>query len=141
VLLQFVLLAAIAAAGFMARVGSHGLVILVGGAMAVIGLVIAGLGIVHLGESLSPMPRPRHEAALVERGVYGHVRHPIYSGVILLAVGWSIATMSPLALLLSALLALVLDLKSRREEAWLRERFADYSDYTTRTKRFIPGIY
>jgi protein-S-isoprenylcysteine O-methyltransferase Ste14 len=33
------------------------------------------------------------------------------------------------------------DLKARREERWLRERFADYDDYARRVKRFIPGFY
>jgi protein-S-isoprenylcysteine O-methyltransferase Ste14 len=135
------LLLAIGAAGLVARVGSHGLVILAGGALAALGLAIAGLGIIQLGQSLSPMPRPRHDASLVERGLYRHVRHPIYSGLILLAVGWSIATMSPLALLLSAVLAVVLDLKSRREEAWLIERFDGYADYAARTRRFVPRVY
>jgi protein-S-isoprenylcysteine O-methyltransferase Ste14 len=45
------------------------------------------------------------------------------------------------ALALSVVLAIVLDLKARREEEWLRERFPDYAAYAARTKRFIPGIY
>ena len=42
---------------------------------------------------------------------------------------------------LDALLAVVLDLKSRREEIWLRERFPEYKAYAARTRKFIPGIY
>jgi protein-S-isoprenylcysteine O-methyltransferase Ste14 len=139
--LQVVLLVAIAAAGFIARVGSHGLVILAGGALILLGLAVGFRGVRDLDRSLSPLPRPSATAELVEHGVYRRVRHPIYTGVILAAVGWSIATMSPLALVLSALLAVLLDLKSRREEAWLRERFAGYAEYARRTKRFIPGLY
>ena len=39
-------------------------------------------------------------------------------------------------------LALLLDLKSRREEAWLRERVDGYEDYYRRTpRRFVPFVY
>ena len=35
----------------------------------------------------------------------------------------------------------LLDLKARREEAWLSERFEGYAAYMRRTRRFIPGLY
>jgi len=62
-------------------------------------------------------------------------------GLILAAFGWSLATASVAALALSALLAIVLDLKSRREEHWCLGHFKNYADYRSRTNRFIPGIY
>jgi protein-S-isoprenylcysteine O-methyltransferase Ste14 len=112
-----------------------GFVVLVGG------LVIFGLGIAALGSSLSPLPAPMSTGVLVDRGLYRFVRHPIYTGLVLAAGGGSIYAVSPLALGLTALLAVVLDLKSRREEVWLRERYAGYAVYAERTKRFIPGLY
>ena len=39
------------------------------------------------------------------------------------------------------LLAIWLDLKSRREEGWLRGRYPEYEAYRQRTRRFIPGAY
>ena len=113
----------------------------VGLGMLVVGLIVFGLGIVTLGSSLSPLPAPMPSAELVERGIYRFIRHPIYTGLILAALGGSIYTVSPLALGLTALLAVVLDLKSRREEIWLRERFPEYKAYAARTRKFIPGIY
>jgi protein-S-isoprenylcysteine O-methyltransferase Ste14 len=112
-----------------------GLVVLIGG------LIVFGLSVVTLGNSLSPLPAPKPSAELVERGLYRSIRHPIYSGLVLAALGGSIYTVSPLALGATALLAVVLDLKSRREEIWLCERFAGYAAYAARTKRFIPGLY
>jgi len=32
-------------------------------------------------------------------------------------------------------------LKSRREEAWLTERFPGYDAYRRRTRRFLPGLW
>lgn len=113
----------------------------VGLVILVVGLIVFGLGIVTLGSSLSPLPAPMPSAELVERGIYRFIRHPIYTGLILAALGGSIYTVSPLALGLTALLAVVLDLKSRREEIWLRERFPEYKAYAARTRKFIPGIY
>ncbi len=35
-----------------------------------------------LGQNLTPLPHPRHDGQLVQTGIYGLVRHPLYSGVI-----------------------------------------------------------
>ena len=77
----------------------------------------------------------------METGAYRLARHPIYGGIILGSVGWGLLTASPLALGLAAVLFGFFDLKSRREEAWLAERFGGYAAYRTRTKRFIPWLY
>jgi putative ABC transport system permease protein len=46
-----------------------------------------------------------------------------------------------LAALAAVLLALVLDLKRRREEAWLLARFEGYEAYRLRTKALVPFVY
>jgi len=69
------------------------------------------------------------------------VRHPVYGGAILVGLGWSLAA-APLGLAPTALLAVLFDLKARREEAWLIERFPDYAVYRLRTRwRFVPWLY
>jgi hypothetical protein len=35
----------------------------------------------------------------------------------------------------------VLDLKSRREEVWLTQKYPGYAALARRTKKFVPGIY
>lgn len=94
-----------------------------------------------LGPSLTALPAPGRDARLVEGGIYARLRHPIYLGVILLAAGWAFFVASLPALVVAALLAVWLDLKARREEAWLAERFPAYRDYRGRTSRFLPGLY
>ena len=74
-------------------------------------------------------------------GVYRLVRHPIYGGVILIALGSSLVW-SPLALLPTALLVVLFELKSRREESLLLERFPGYETYRRRVRwRFVPGLH
>jgi len=145
VALQMLLLLAIASGGWLFRGAWSGVVqqvlLVVGGLLVVAGLAIAALGVVSLGPSLSAMPRPTDQAVQISHGVYGRIRHPIYAGLVCAAVGWSLVTASLVALALSGVLAVVLDLKARREEEWLRERFADYPAYAARTKRFIPRLY
>ncbi|MBI3746105.1 MAG: isoprenylcysteine carboxylmethyltransferase family protein [Chloroflexi bacterium] len=92
-------------------------------------------------DALTAVPRPRDEARLVEGGVYGLVRHPIYGGLILGGLGWSLARSSVVAFLGSVALLVFFDLKRRREEAWLEEGFAGYSAYKARTRRLIPWLY
>ena len=113
----------------------------VGIVLIVSGLALAGRGILDLGANLTPFPRPRRTGELVERGVYAFLRHPIYAGLVLLAVGWSLARPSGLGALLSLALALFLDLKARREEEFLAATFPGYRAYRRRTSRFIPRVY
>ena len=112
--------------------------VLIGGA----GLVLGAAGVLRLGrKNLTPFPRPKHGAALVEDGVYAVVRHPIYGGLSLAALGWALARRSPPTLGLSILLFLFFEIKSRREERWLRQTFPRYAAYQHRVKKLIPLIY
>ena len=98
-------------------------------------------GIWDLGSNLTVFPRPRQGSRLVETGAYRLVRHPIYWGLILGAIGWGLATASPLSLVAAAVLAGFFDLKSRREEAWLAREIDGYDRYRRRTRRLVPWIY
>ena len=111
-----------------------------------IGLVAAALlgsGIAELrrARALTAVPHPLPDAQLVERGAYRLVRHPIYGGLILGALGLAIITPWIGTFGAVALLAIVLDLKRRREEAWLTERYSGYAAYRGRTKALFPLLY
>ncbi len=98
-------------------------------------------GLWDLRAALTPFPRPLDGAPLIESGAYRVIRHPIYSGIILGAVGWGLFTGSVWVLVASALLFLLFAGKSRREEVWLADTHPGYGDYQRRTKRLIPRIY
>ena len=110
-------------------------------ALIVLGLVVAALAAWNLGRSLTPLPYPKKNAELVTTGLFGYVRHPIYFGVILLAFGWGIYTQGTLTLCYAFVLAVFLDMKSRREEIWLCQKFPDYQRYQKTTRKLIPYIY
>jgi protein-S-isoprenylcysteine O-methyltransferase Ste14 len=142
VLIQGVLLVMVAAAGWSLGPDWSGPLRLVGiggGTMLIAGgIVLAVRGVIDLGGAVTPLPRPRDGAALVETGAYAFVRHPIYSGLILAAFGWAIAQGSIVAVALAVTLAAFLRLKSAREEAWLELRYPAYAAYRARTRRLIP---
>lgn len=114
----------------------------------VIGLVLGGLGgllvlsgLVSLGSNLTAVPRPKEDAHLVEHGAYRWVRHPIYSGIIFGAFGLGLLRGGWLSLLYALILLLFFDVKSRREEKWLREKYRDYPAYQQRVCKLIPFLY
>lgn len=109
-------------------------------ALVVAGVVVA-LGVRGLGASLTPLPRPGLDAEMVDSGVYARIRHPIYGGLILAALGWAVLTRSLPSFGIAVLLAIFLDAKARREEGWLLDRYPTYAAYRRRTKRFLPGVY
>ena len=112
-----------------------------GMAIGIVGWVLFVAGLVGLGSSVTPFPRPSERSTLRTGGAYRLVRHPIYGGSMLVAFGWSLIS-SPLALFGTAFLAILFELKSRHEESMLMERFPEYEAYRRRVRRrFIPGVH
>ncbi len=109
--------------------------------VGLLGLFAIAAGATALGPSLSVLPRPHHDAAFVSDGVYRRVRHPIYTGVILLAAAWALYRGSLLHVTLAVAIAVFFAAKAVREEQWLLERFPEYEAYRRRTKRFVPWIF
>jgi protein-S-isoprenylcysteine O-methyltransferase Ste14 len=105
------------------------------------GSLLALAASVRLGRSLTPLPYPRDGATLAQSGPYAIVRHPIYSGVLLLAFGWALYAHGWLTVAEAAALFVLLDFKSRREERWLAERFTEYAAYQRRVRKLIPCVY
>jgi steroid 5-alpha reductase family enzyme len=87
------------------------------------------------------LPYPKPESTLIETGPYRIVRHPMYSGAILVAFGWALVIHSWLAIGTAMVLFVFFDLKSRREEAWLKEKFPGYATYQQRVRKLVPLIY
>lgn len=98
-------------------------------------------GVLDLGKSLTPLPYPVEEGQFVQTGVYGVVRHPLYSGLILAALGWSLYWLSGAHFLGAIALLLFFDAKARTEESWLLQKYPEYADYRQRVKKLLPWIY
>ena len=110
-------------------------------ALFLIGGLLFAAGVFRLGPNLTPVPFPRPEATLVETGPYGLVRHPMYSGAVMAALGWALVVHGWLTIGYAIALILFFDVKSRQEENWLRGKFAGYESYQRRVRKLIPYIY
>ena len=114
----------------------------IGGALLFLtGGLLAIAGIFKLGTNLAAVPYPKDNATLVETGPYRLVRHPIYSGGILMAFGWAFWVHGWLTLCYAIILLVFFDVKARREEQWLQEKFPAYCAYQKRVCKLIPFIY
>ncbi|MBE9140728.1 isoprenylcysteine carboxylmethyltransferase family protein [Nodosilinea sp. LEGE 07088] len=113
----------------------------VASAIALLALVLLGKGLIDLGPSLTPLPYPRDDGELVQTGVYGLVRHSLYSGLILGTFALSLGRLSLSHLAVNLALLAVLNAKASQEEVWLQARYPDYSDYRQRVKKLIPWVY
>ncbi len=113
----------------------------VGVAIFVLGLVTAMVGRVQLGRNWVDLEdaRVRPGQSLVEHGLYRYIRHPIYTGDLLLVVGLELALNSWLVLG-AALHGCGSRAAHRVEEAILSRQHAGYHAYCARTKRFIPFV-
>ena len=144
VALQLALLAVIAAAGIRgSRWPSAARGIRKAGATvtALGGIYLFAGGIKRLGKQITPFPKPVEEGSVKQSGAYGLVRHPMYGGVLLLALAWSLVS-SPLALAPWTAAAVFLDAKRRREEAWLVEAHPEYEEYRASVRHsFVPSVW
>ncbi|MES2819580.1 MAG: methyltransferase [Pseudomonadota bacterium] len=97
----------------------------------------------HAPERASDAANFRFEntARLVDSGIYGYIRHPLYSSLLLLA--WGLFFKQPAlaegGAALLASLALIATAKVEEDEN-LRTFGAAYGDYCRRTRRFLPFV-
>lgn len=109
--------------------------------LGLLGGYLLAAGMVGLGRNLTALPHPKQDATLVQNGVYALVRHPIYSGILFVALGWALFQGSSARVLYVAVLFLFFVLKSQREERQLVQKFPAYAAYQRRVRRLIPFLY
>lgn len=108
--------------------------------LSVLGFVLVLVAAGKLGSGLTPTPVPAERGQLTETGLYGMVRHPIYTGVLTIVAGIVLRSGSIVHAVLGVATVFFFIAKSSWEEAQLREAYPGYSDYAARTPRFLPKI-
>jgi protein-S-isoprenylcysteine O-methyltransferase Ste14 len=111
-----------------------------------LGLFLVGLGLalwarVYLGRNWGTPMSEKVDAELVTTGPYRYIRNPIYSGLILAAVGTAVAV--SLYWLVAAAFMAAYFIYSATVEARTMERLFpnDYPAYKRSTKMLIPYIF
>lgn len=89
--------------------------------------------------TLAPWSPPKQ---LVVVGLYRFVRNPMYLGVLLLVVGWSLLLASPIVVIYAGVLALAFHLRVIiYEEQWLEAQFGEaWHVYKNTVPRWLPRL-
>jgi protein-S-isoprenylcysteine O-methyltransferase Ste14 len=112
----------------------------IGWIVASVGLLIVVIALLQLNSNLSPFPTPKDNAVLIQNGLYAWVRHPIYTGVLLLFLGYGIYLASLNKLLITFLLWLLFYFKTQYEEIQLQKKFPKYGLFKASRGRFFPKL-
>jgi len=113
-----------------------------------IALVVRGVDLLkriggHSQRSNCPENLPfENTQNLVQHGLYSYIRHPMYTSLLLLAWGAFLKRVDGVTIVAVVVVSLALFCTAKVEE---QENFkffgADYLDYCTRSKMFIPFIF
>ena len=116
-------------------------VTVVGDVLVAVGLGVAMLVVAQNGYAAANITVESGQT-LVSTGLYGLVRHPMYSGSVIMMVGVPLALDSywGLVFVLPALVALAL--RIRDEEEFLQQQLSGYSDYEQQVRyRLVPYVW
>ena len=100
-------------------------------------LMIAGLGL-----ALIPTPVPQRSAALRTGGIYALMRHPVYTGILVAALGYTLAVGSLWQVLLLIALVVFFVAKAFWEDRLLADKHGvAWYDYADHVGSFVPRIW
>ena len=113
----------------------------IGMVLFLIGLGLAVWARVHLGRNWGTPMSEKVDAELVTTGPYQYIRNPIYSGIILAAIGTSVA-ISLYWLVAVVLMGAYFVHSATVEEQTMQRLFPrTYPEYKRSTKKLIPYIF
>jgi len=125
------------------RLPARNVFYVIGVCLFAIGMVLRIYSIIHLGRFFTLKVAIATDHRLIESGPYGFVRHPSYTGLLMMFFGLGLGIgnwLSVLVIIIPVFAALWW--RMRIEEAALLEALGDsYQCYMKRVKRLVPMIY
>ncbi len=112
-----------------------------GAVIGLFGLTLVVLSYRALGKNFRVYAAPRRNGKLITSGLYSKMRHPMYTGAILMMGGWVLFFGSLWSVPLWLAFSILYFVKSVKEERILNGRFPEYGEYRKRTWAFLPYIY
>jgi len=110
--------------------------------LMVAGLVLVLIALLSLGAALTPTPVPQESAALRTSGIYSLLRHPVYVGILIAALGFTLAVGSLWQVLLWVALGGFFYAKAFWEDRLLAEKHGvTWFDYADHVGGFIPRFW
>ena len=123
--------------------GRTNIVFFIGISIMLIGMALRFWSVFTLGKAFRTTIEIDKDQKVVSNGPYKLIRHPSYSGWLLICCGYGIAVQNWLSLLAAVILPLVALLyRIRIEEAALVSSFgSEYLEYQKHTKKLIPWVW
>jgi len=116
-------------------------IIIIGTIMIAAGAVFNILGRLKLRDNWANHIKIYNNHTLVTVGVYKIVRHPLYSSIMLMLLGGSLAYRNWLCAVLTALVFIpFMYYRAKQEEKLLESEFEEYKIYKNKTGMFFPKI-
>ena len=104
-------------------------------------MVVGLMAVVNMKPgNLNIVPTLKDKHRLITHGIYQFIRHPMYTSVLLFCLALTLTIGGNQSIIVMITLLIDLILKSNLEEKLLSERFDNYSDYKTKTGRFLPFL-
>lgn len=113
-----------------------------GVAATAVGLLFSVWARVHLGRNWSGVVTLKADHKLIRTGPYRYVRHPIYTGLLIAAIGSAAAANTFEAMIGVGLVLVAFLIKMRHEELLLTQEFGDdYRAFKSDVFALVPYIY
>jgi protein-S-isoprenylcysteine O-methyltransferase Ste14 len=110
--------------------------------LTVAGLAVALWARAVLGRNWSGRIAFKEDHELIQHGPYAYVRHPIYSGLLLMGLGTAVESGRLASFVLLGAAAVMLAVKAHFEERLMTSHFPEaYPQYRRRVKALIPGVW
>jgi protein-S-isoprenylcysteine O-methyltransferase Ste14 len=123
--------------------GRTPIVFFIGVVVMLAGLALRFWAVSNLGAAFRTTIETDADQKIVQSGPYKLIRHPSYSGLLLMCLGYGIALQNWLSVLAAVLLPLVALLYRIHveEPALVSALGPEYAEYQKRTKKLIPWIW
>lgn len=105
------------------------------------GFIVFLLGIYQIRTYISIFPTPVRDGKLITDGIYKYTRHPMYTGLFFVLIGYGVVSLSFYRLLIAIVLILIVLEKVEYEENRLMEKYKEYKEYKLKTGKFIPKLF
>lgn len=109
----------------------------VGIILCVIGAILGTVALLQQNTKLSPFPSPVASGTLLTTGAYAISRHPIYTSILSITLGYALVITSWYKVFICLLLVILFYFKSCYEETLLIAKYPDYQIYKAKVSRFL----
>jgi len=105
--------------------------------LLILGGLLGTIALLQLNTKLSPFPTPVDSGKIITSGAFAFARHPIYTAILIAAIGYALYCESFYKILIFFLLFILFYFKSNYEEQLLKKSYPSYASYQLKVGKFL----